>query len=108
MKDTITSTAVKTLAYKNVTPRKDWITTEIVNMIEERRKYKSSNSTERQERYRVLRNLVIRKSREAKEKFLEERCSKIEILIKSGSREEAYEIVKKFFGQYKTRAGCRR
>lgn len=54
---------LKTLAYKNVTPRKGWITTEIVNMIEERRKY--SNSTEGQKIYRVLRNLVIRKSREA-------------------------------------------
>jgi len=39
---------------------------EIVNMIEKIRKYKSSNSTEEQERNRVLRNLIFRKSRETK------------------------------------------
>lgn len=63
------------------------------------------NSTEGQERYRALRNLVIRKSKEAKEKYLEENCSDIEILMKTGRREEAYKMVKKFFGQYKPRAG---
>jgi len=59
---------VKTLGYSNIAARKEWITTEIVKMIEERRKYKGSNSIDGQERYRVLRNLIIRKSREAKEK----------------------------------------
>lgn len=65
-------------------------------MIEERRKYKSLNSTERQKKYRALSDLVIRKSREAKE-----RCSEIETLIKTGSGDETYNMVKKFFGQYK-------
>jgi len=32
-------------------------------------------------------------------------CSEIETLIKTGSRDEAYKMVKKFFGQYKPRAG---
>jgi len=63
-------------------------------MIEERRKYKSLNSTEGQERYRVLRNLIIRKSREAKEKYLEEMYSIIETLMKTGIRDGAYTMVK--------------
>jgi len=76
-----------------------------VSLIEERRKYKNLNSTEGQKRYRALRNLVIRKSKEAKEKYPEENCNDIEILIKTGRREEAYKMVKNFFGLYKTRAG---
>ncbi|VVC43972.1 Reverse transcriptase domain [Cinara cedri] len=86
---------------KNQYTRKDWITAEIVNLIEERRKYKNLNSTKVQKRYRALTNLVIRESKEAKEKYLEENCSDIETLIKTGGREEAYKMVKKFFGQWK-------
>jgi len=70
LKQTITKTAAKPLGHKNITARKNWITAEIVNMIEVRRKYKNLNSTEGQKMYRALRNLVIRKSKEAKEKYL--------------------------------------
>jgi len=67
-------------------------------MIEERRKYKNSNTVEYQRRYRTLRNLIIRKSKEAKEKYLEEKCEEIDILMRTGKREAAYKTVKKFFG----------
>lgn len=55
--------------------------------------------------YRALKNLVIRKLKEAKEKYLEENFSDIGTFMKTGRREEAYKMVKKFFGQYKPRAG---
>ncbi|KAE9522192.1 hypothetical protein AGLY_017452 [Aphis glycines] len=101
LKQTIT----KTLGHKNNTAKRNWITAEVVNLIEERRKYKNLNRTEGQKRYRSLRNLIIRKSKEAKEKYLEVNCRDIESLMKTGRREEAYKMVKKFFGQYKPRAG---
>lgn len=85
--------ATKTLGNSNNTARKEWITTEIVNMIEEIRKFKSLNSIDGQEKYRVLRNLIIKKSREAKEKYLEEKRSEKETLIKTGSSDEAYRMV---------------
>jgi len=50
-------------------------------------------------------NLIIRKSREAKEKYFEEMCSEIETLIKTGSIDEVYRMVKMFFGQHKPLAG---
>lgn len=105
LKDTITLSATKTLGNSNNTARKEWITMEIVNMIEERRKYKSSSSIDRQEKYRVLSNLIIRKSRETKGKYLVEKCSEIETLIKTGCSDEAYGMVKMFFGQHKPRSG---
>jgi len=57
-----------------------------------------------QKRYSVLRNLIIKKSREAKEKYLKKMNSEIETLIKTGSSDEAYKMVKKFFSQHKPRA----
>jgi hypothetical protein len=44
LKHTIIRTATKTLGDNNIAAKKEWITTEIVNMIEERRKCKSLNS----------------------------------------------------------------
>jgi hypothetical protein len=40
-------------------------------MIEKRRKYNNLNTDEYQRRYRILRNWIIRKSKTAKEKYLE-------------------------------------
>ncbi len=74
----MTETASKTLKENKTTvPRKEWITAEILSMIEERRKLKNGTTLESQRKYRELRNLVIRKSKEAKEIFLEEKCKEI-------------------------------
>lgn len=53
---------------KDTQPRKEWITLEIVEIKKERRKYKNSNTVEHEKGYKTLRNLIIRKSKETKEK----------------------------------------
>jgi len=83
---------------KSTLPRKEWIAPEIVGLIGERRKYKNLNTVEHQRTYQALRNLIIRKSKEAKEKYLEEKCKEIDILMRTGKREAAYKTVKIFFG----------
>jgi len=55
--------------------------------MEERSKYKKSNTDEYQRRYRTLRNLIIRKLKSVKEKYLEEKCEEIDILMRMGKRE---------------------
>jgi len=62
-----------------------------------KKEIKEFKNIDEQEKYRVLRNLIIRKSREAKEKYLEEKCSEIETLIRTRSSDEAYRMVKMFF-----------
>lgn len=74
-------------------------------MIEERRKYKNSNTDEYQRKYRTLRNLIMRKSKAAKEKYLERNCEEKDILIRIGKREEAYKAVKRFFGARTSKCG---
>ncbi|KAF0686720.1 craniofacial development protein 2-like, partial [Aphis craccivora] len=81
IKSTMTETASKTLKENKTTvPRKEWITTEIVSMIEERRKLKNGTTLESQRKYRELRNLVQ---------------------MRNGSRDAAYKSVKNFFNDYK-------
>jgi len=106
IKRTMTEAASKTLKdNKRTVPKKEWITTEIISMIEERRKLKIGTTFESQRKYRELRNLIIRKSKEAKEAFFEEKCKEIEVQMRNGSRDSAYKSVKNFFNDYKTNRG---
>lgn len=66
-------------------PRKEWITPEIVYLIGERIKFKHLTSEENQKRYRELRNIIVKKCKDVKEKYLEEKCSEIDAQIKIGS-----------------------
>jgi hypothetical protein len=77
-------------------------------MIEERRKLKNETTLESQPKCRELRNLVIRKSKEAKETFLEEKCKELKVQMRNGSRDAAYKSVKNFFNDYKTKKGGNR
>jgi hypothetical protein len=74
-------------------------------MIEERRKLKNGTTSENQREYRELRNLIIRRSKEAKETFLEEKCKEIEVQMRNGNRDAAYKSVKNFFNDYKPNRG---
>ncbi|KAF0716303.1 craniofacial development protein 2-like, partial [Aphis craccivora] len=83
IKSTVTEAASKTLKENKTTvPRKEWITTEILSI-----KLKNGTTLESQCKYRELRNLVIRKSKGAKEIFLEEKCKEIEVQMRNGSRD---------------------
>ncbi|KAF0772941.1 craniofacial development protein 2-like [Aphis craccivora] len=107
IKRTVTEAASKTLKENKTTvPRKEWITAEILSMIEERRKLKNGTTLESQRKYRELRNLVIRKSKEAKKIFLEEKCKEIEMQMRNGSGDAAYKSVKNFFNDYKPKRGA--
>lgn len=82
---------------KCILPRKEWITPEIIGMIEDRRKYENSNKAEHQQKYRTLKNLITRKSKETKEKYIEIKCKEIDSLIKTGWLEVTNKTVKNVF-----------
>ncbi|KAL4084163.1 hypothetical protein QTP88_027996 [Uroleucon formosanum] len=91
IKSTVTEAASKTLKENKTTvPRKEWITTEIASMIEERRKLKNRTTFESQRKYRELRNLV--------------RNTKVQ--MRNGSRDAAYKSIKNFFNDYKPNRGA--
>jgi hypothetical protein len=107
LRKTTTNTANETMKEtKSTLPKKEWIAPEIIGMIKERRKYKNSNTDEYQRRYKLLRNLIIRKSKATKEKYLEGKCEEIDVLMRIGNKEEAYKTVKKFFEVCTSKCGA--
>ena len=56
--------------------KKEWMTKEILQMIERRRKAKVGNK----QRYKELHRQIQKKVREAKERWLNEKCDEIERL----------------------------
>lgn len=97
--------ASKALKENKATVPKEWLTSEIVSMIEKRRKLKNGITLEPKRKYRELRNLVIRKSKEAKKKYLGTKCKDIELQMRIFSRYAVYKLVKKFFNDYKPHRG---
>lgn len=63
---------------------------EVIQSIEERRKYKNDKTMEGRQRYRQLRNQVNREVKKAKETWLEEQCDEIETLFKRNRTDQAY------------------
>jgi len=47
----------------------------------------------------------MRKSKEAKEKYLDKKCKDIEVLTSTDNRDAAYKSIKKFFNDYKQKRG---
>lgn len=44
--------------------------------------------------------ILYYKSKEAKEKYLEEKCKDIEVQMRNGSRDAAYKSIEKYFNDY--------
>jgi len=58
----------------------------ILNMMEEKRKYKMLNTEEGQNKYKELKQLIQRLCREAKNKYFDDKCKEIELLDKAHSQ----------------------
>ncbi|KAL1446687.1 hypothetical protein WDU94_006588 [Cyamophila willieti] len=104
IKNTIKKAADETVKREKPNPRKEWITEEILVMIEERRKFKNDRTEDGQTKYKALRNKINRESRLAKESFLQEKCKTINQFIHENKMESAYGLAKNFFGEQKMKS----
>ena len=75
IKESILKTAETVLGKAKIENRKEWIRKEIVEITEERQKYKNLSDEEVKSKYKSLRNKINRKSKLFKEKYLEEDCA---------------------------------
>uniref|UniRef100_A0A8D8Z0H2 Craniofacial development protein 2 n=1 Tax=Cacopsylla melanoneura TaxID=428564 RepID=A0A8D8Z0H2_9HEMI len=103
VKEGILKTANELLKDQNESAKKPWITEEIVDMIEERRKWKSVSSDEGKATYRRLKNEIVSKCRRAKEEYMNGICEEIDTELKVDNLDKAYGMVKKFFGEKKNK-----
>ena len=74
------------------------MTEEIIELIHLRRNLKNNNTDESQEEYIKVRNEINRKTKLAKEAFLQEKCNEVGEMMKTGRLESAFKTVKTFFG----------
>ena len=86
--------------------KKPWITEEILELMEERRKRKNSRNEEDQTKYKQLRNQINRKCKKAKEEYINKHCEDIEQEIKRGKLDVAYRKVKMHFGRKSGKANA--
>ncbi|XP_039285273.1 craniofacial development protein 2-like [Nilaparvata lugens] len=103
IKKSIELSAEEVLGRKKQENRKEWISQDIVEMINERQKYKNSQDEEGLRKYRSLRNKIIRKAKQDKEEYLREICKNINNCMKTGQMDIAYREVKRFFETRKVR-----
>uniref|UniRef100_A0A8D8R6E3 Craniofacial development protein 2 n=1 Tax=Cacopsylla melanoneura TaxID=428564 RepID=A0A8D8R6E3_9HEMI len=94
MKDTILDSLEKHIGKKTERTRKEWITQEMLDKMEERRMWKKDSTEEGRKQYKKLNNDLRRETDKAREKWMEEQCEKIEELEKYSKTEEMYKIVK--------------
>lgn len=94
LKGVISKAADEKVGRKTRTIRKPWITEEILELIDERRKHKNSTDEGGRVEYRRLKNEVDRKCKEAKERWLHNKCKTVELCMAKGKVDAAYRKVK--------------
>ena len=88
---------------RNTRPSKNpWVTQEILNLIDERRKYKNAANEAGKREYRRLKNEVDRKCKLAKQEWLEDKCKSVEECITRGKIDTNYRKIKQTFGDKKS------
>lgn len=94
--------AEEQIGKKTRSSRNPWISQEILNLIDERRKYKNAANDEGVRQYKRLRNEIDGKCKTAKQKSLEDKCKNIETYITRGKIDTAYRKIKETFGEKKS------
>src|SRR6478735_3722092 len=86
LKESIGDIADEICGKEDFQKKQNWMNANILNVMEQRRKYKMQNTDECQKKYKELKNLVQRLCREAKDKYFEDKCKEIEVLDKMHSQ----------------------
>jgi hypothetical protein len=95
-RDTVMKCAEEQIGRKGKSKaRKPWITKEMLDKMDERRKWKSVNTEEGQRMYNQINNALRRETDKAKEEWWETECQEIETLDKRGRDDLVYDKVKK-------------
>jgi len=89
------SVATETVGFKHSTiPSKQWITREMTDIMNERRKWKALYSEEGRKNYKSINNQLHRATDKAREMWWKEQCNETEKLDKQGSIDLMHRKVK--------------
>ncbi|XP_008178606.1 uncharacterized protein LOC103307918 [Acyrthosiphon pisum] len=85
IKESIIQSAEEVLTRGKPTPKREWITMEIVQDIERRRL-----------------NKINREAKKAKEMWIEKNCEEIDNMMKYNQQDKAYKLIKRYFNEKKS------
>src|SRR6185436_9615275 len=95
-KEVVQRNAQEHIGYeRKVRIKKPWITREIINKIDERRKWKNKSDEEGKKRYRQLNNEIRREAAKAKETWWSQECDELEEFNARGRSDLVYAKVAK-------------
>lgn len=103
LKDIILQSAEKNIPKKRAEKKKPWITNEILELIDERRKWKNVQTDDGKRKYRQLNNKLRRECNKAKIEYWKEQCKDIEELERKGRIDQMYEKVRALTGGFKAK-----
>ena len=86
LKESIGDIAEEICVKEQTQKKQKWMTSHILNVMEERRKSKMRHNEEGQKKYMELKHRIQKLCREAKDKYFNEKCQEIEILDKIHSQ----------------------
>ena len=101
LRDEVVKAADEVVGLQVLVAKKAWVTQEILEMIDERRKYKNAQDEVGKQTYRRLHNEIGRKCKLAKEEWLRNECENNEETFAAGKIDSAYRKIKGTFGDRK-------
>ena len=103
LKDTVVRSGMEHIGYgKGRVARKPWVTTEMLETMKERRKWKSRNTEMGKKKYRQLNNELRRDTEKAKAIWWENECKELEDLDRRGRSDLVYAKVGQLTGKIGT------
>jgi len=94
LKEVVKTAAVETIGFQvGSAPRKPMVTTEMLQEMEERRKWKHQGTDKAKREYQRLNNQLRKTTHKAREKWWEEQCGDLEELQANGRHDLVYDHV---------------
>lgn len=102
IKETIVSCARKCIGYKKrQRAKKKWITDEVLDKMDERRRWKSVNTEDGRKKYKEVHKELREVTDKARERWWEEQCQDIEEMDKKGRNDLVYDRVRQLTSERK-------
>ena len=86
LKESIEDIAEEICGKEHTKKKQKWMNAHILNLMEERRKFKNLHTEEGQRKYKELKQMVQKLCREAKDEYFNKKCKEIEVLDKAHSK----------------------
>ncbi|XP_049771885.1 uncharacterized protein LOC126151220 [Schistocerca cancellata] len=102
LRDEVVKAAEDQVGKKTRASRNPWVTEEVLNLIDERRKYKNAVNEAGKKEYKRLKNEIDRKCEMAKQGWLEDKCKDVEAYLTTDKIDTAYRKIEETFGEKRT------